>query len=237
MQHMSENKIDISKHQGLVHRVVKQYSRNADNYDDLFQEGMIGLWMASQKYDASLGKFSTYAYYWIRMKVQNYANSKFRPVHIPHNIQYDAARFNKKAWIKYMKTGKYTKPKEVENLEKLKFIHLDSSTTEDTYDTFHELVGDASEHKIVDFMRYRSKRYIIQLCENLIADGKYKQRDWDILRMYYGLDKDEINHTFREIGLKYGVTRQRIEQSVKKSLGIIRTALKDKLKKGDMLED
>lgn len=53
----------------LVHSVVYRYKR-FDNYDDLYQEGMIGLIKAVQQYNADTSfHFTRYAMWWIKARV------------------------------------------------------------------------------------------------------------------------------------------------------------------------
>jgi len=57
----------IKKYLPLVKNIASKYSNNNVLYDDLVQEGTIGLWKAWQRYDESReAKFSTYAVYWIK---------------------------------------------------------------------------------------------------------------------------------------------------------------------------
>lgn len=62
-------------HTGLVHFVVCKYTTpGSEYYDDLFQEGFIGLLIAIPKYDPVnfRASFGHYAYYWIRAYVLAY---------------------------------------------------------------------------------------------------------------------------------------------------------------------
>ncbi len=53
----------------LVHSVVYKYKR-FDNYDDLYQEGMIGLIKAVQHYNSDTSfHFTRYAMWWVRARV------------------------------------------------------------------------------------------------------------------------------------------------------------------------
>jgi RNA polymerase sigma factor (sigma-70 family) len=53
--------------QGLVHQCAKKYMQAGIEFDDLVQEGNLGLVIAAERYDANRGaKFSTYAMHWIR---------------------------------------------------------------------------------------------------------------------------------------------------------------------------
>lgn len=57
----------VAANTGLISLVVKPHMVD---YDDAFQDGVLGLARATQKFDPSKGfKFSTYAYQWIRQAV------------------------------------------------------------------------------------------------------------------------------------------------------------------------
>jgi len=66
--------LDLSLHTGLVHWQAKRYAWCKAPYEDLVQEGMIGLIIARNKFDPAVGvKFATYATYWVRAKIQRFA--------------------------------------------------------------------------------------------------------------------------------------------------------------------
>lgn len=58
----------IKQNQGLICRIASRYIRcyKGGDYDDLMQEGAIGLLQAVEKYDQDKGKFAAYAAYWIK---------------------------------------------------------------------------------------------------------------------------------------------------------------------------
>lgn len=63
------------KFKGMVYSIAHKY-RNYAEFDDLVQEGYLGLSYASDTYDDSKGtKFSTHAYNNIRYSILNYLNS------------------------------------------------------------------------------------------------------------------------------------------------------------------
>ena len=52
----------IRQHEGLVHVVLRRQARGGVAYEDLLQEGRIGLWQAVLHFDPHRGvAFSTYA--------------------------------------------------------------------------------------------------------------------------------------------------------------------------------
>lgn len=56
---------------GLVHLVANQYARPMVRYEDLVQEGTMGLIRATETFETDRGvRFSTYSVYWIRAKIQ-----------------------------------------------------------------------------------------------------------------------------------------------------------------------
>lgn len=58
---------------GLIHLVAQAYRRAGIRYEDLVQEGAMGLLRAAETFDPERGvRFGTYAVYWIRSKVQRY---------------------------------------------------------------------------------------------------------------------------------------------------------------------
>ena len=68
----------LKAHLWVVKRRVAQY-KGMSHYDDLYQEGMLGLMKAAEKFDASKGfQFSTYAGWWVRQKVQRAAWGDFK---------------------------------------------------------------------------------------------------------------------------------------------------------------
>ena len=73
----------IERNLGLVRAVARPYVGRGVPFDDLVQEGTIGLVRAVEKFDHSRGlKFSTYAVWWIRRSVMQ-AISAERTIRIP----------------------------------------------------------------------------------------------------------------------------------------------------------
>lgn len=80
----------VENNMGMVHYHAHVYKKkhgfNHDEYQDLAQEGMLGLIRAAEKFDESKGfRFSTYSSYWIRSYMTKFVKKYYKYRTVPLN--------------------------------------------------------------------------------------------------------------------------------------------------------
>src|SRR5215467_5174621 len=88
----SSTPIGVEEHLGLVmHYAKRAIERHQDQHlldlDDLYQEGVLGLMHAIEKFDARKGfRFSTYATHWIHWAIEQAIMHESRTIRLPTTI-------------------------------------------------------------------------------------------------------------------------------------------------------
>ena len=207
----------IKNHLGLVHLVAKKYWGMP--YEDLVQEGCIGLLVAIERFDPERGyRFSTYANFWIRQSISRALQKNIGQIYLPSHVYFDKIRLERA--ISCLRAEKAREPSP-EDVSRVLDWTLQKTTRIQSLPTANpsEDMGDfACLDDVEDrAMNAADAERMISAMEDL------SERERRILRMYYGFDDHE--RSTREIAHGEGVSREmvrrirkRAEQNLKKIL-------------------
>ena len=209
----------------LVLSTAKLFEGKGLEYDDLVQEGTLGLIKAIEKYDFIQGvSFGFYAKTWIKQSIIQAINTQSLTVKIPQNqlILYNRVR---KEVEKYEQKNEFNPS--ITEIEIGEDIELDNlSYLGGLPDDLHELVSrkeNLDDYPSVDFSAddIVMKESKIHFANSLLR--KLKHRESDILRSVFGIGVKE--ETLEEIGDRLCLTRERVrqikEKAIRKLRGII----------------
>ncbi|HEV2471493.1 MAG TPA: sigma-70 family RNA polymerase sigma factor, partial [Chthonomonadales bacterium] len=71
----------------LVINIAKNYHNCLVPFEDLVQEGAIGLMTAAERFDPNKGyRFSTYATHWVRQAISRAIDNKAKAIRIPAHV-------------------------------------------------------------------------------------------------------------------------------------------------------
>lgn len=204
----------------LVISIAKKFSNRGLAFDDLIQEGNLGLVRAVDKFEPQRNlRFSTYATCWIFQFVRRAINDTSRTVRVPVHAQELATKLHKTANFLHAEFGREATAEEIAKvlilpLEKVQ-THLQLLTEPISLDsnlTFNDdfSLMDAVIAKNLD----TSDRIIAKLHARAQAEKVLRllnERELDVIKFRFGID-DSIPHTLDETASHFGVTKERIRQ-------------------------
>ncbi len=223
----------ILANQQLVKYVAKSYIGNGLEFDDLFQEGIIGLMTAIQKFDYQKGyKFSTYAVWWIRHAIYH-AIRKARAIPVPtyreqeynHIMKVHAQLVNElqrkpslDEWANHLGMEKESLQEIVNSIPNV--VSFESKVSSEDDKELGDFYEDSKARFEEDVVQRQYVSEILKLSKEILSEKEYQ-----VLLLRFGL-ADGTSYTLEEVGRKFNVTRERIRQIEAKALIKLKHSLK-----------
>ena len=214
----------------LVVSLARHYQGCGLSYQDLIQEGNIGLIKAAEKFDVSKGfRFSTYASWWIKQALSRAIADQSRTIRIPVHMTENINKFKKTERELLNQLNREPKIKEIADamgISEKQAKEIQSYIVEPT--SLDIQVGDDDDTTIGSFIEdthfinpesayiKESNGDIVNAVLDTLSD-----REANILRLRFGIGGKKAM-TLEEVGKEYGLTRERIRQIEAKALRKLR---------------
>ncbi len=221
----------------LVVSFAKKYTGKGVSFSDLIQEGNIGLSKAVDKFDYETGKrFSTYASWWIRQSLARAITDQAKAIRLPVHIAHLMKKLTTISRKLEQKLSREPTPEEIAEEAELspekikKTLGLSQETV-----SFETPVGEEKDTPMIDFIANATipppvyeltlemlRKEVRELLEKVVKD----KRELEILKLRFGLEGE--TYSLREIGKRYGVSRERIRQIQERALKRLRTPAEER---------
>ena len=227
----------LQNHLRLVISVAQKFRNRGVPFNDIVQEGNMGLMRAVDKFDPHLGhKFSTYAVWWIKQNMIHCIAAQSRTIRIPAHMLSLISKINNTEQRLLQTLGREPESEEIAEVLELstakvnavrcmarQAVSLQASLgNKDEKFSLEDTLEDRTvSNDFTDFDRGETYKTLYKLLKTLT------EREQEIIISRFGLFGHKPT-PFTALSVKYNLTRERVRQLELKILDKLRTP--DKLK-------
>lgn len=212
----------ISNNSRLVLSIANQFSKNYNNFEDVYQNGMLGLMRALEKFDIKKEtKFSTYATLWIKQAIIRHLHNNKRMIRIPVHFSERIYKYEKLVDEYRKRLGRTPTNEEIiaemglneEQLNDLILVNyychtssLDEPIDTDSKNTLGELVYDDQ-----DFIQSTIDSMFFSQIYDIIERMDFNFLEKQILSMHYGLNGGKV-YSYDEIAKQFNMSKKKVKE-------------------------
>ena len=225
----------------LVRWVARKYAWSKIDFADLVQEGNVGLITAAEKYDYRVGRFTTYAIWWVRQAIGRMIMDYSTIIRLPVHIQELRQKILKASREVAEKVGRVPTTEEIavhaqiskERIERMfltmriQTVSLDDTQRIDGYGEGSEgdgpTIGDSiADDRIISPDLYieasqelaASRRRVDEILREIMDGMSLTERNVEVFKTFYGFDGSDKRRTLEVVGQQFKLTRERIRQII-----------------------
>ncbi len=214
----------------LVVWLARKYKNRGLDFDDLVQEGNLGLLRAVEKFDPERGfRFGSYAAWWIQQSMARALSNQSRTIRIPAYMNERLTQLRKATARVTHDLGRPPSTAELSRALKLPEDRIAAAMLLPQRSlSMQSPVGDDDDRELCDLLpdeRYLSPRdaaiasELAQTIQGILAELPPRERR--VLCLRFGLDNARPQ-TLQAVASRFGVSRERIRQVEKSALEKLR---------------
>jgi RNA polymerase primary sigma factor len=223
----------VAANQRLVYSIAKRYQGQGLDWEDLVQEGNIGLLRAIERFDPERGlKFSTIGVWWIRQAIGRAVADQGGTIRLPAYLHTAHVRL-KRAETQCLEEQDRLPTDE----DLLEATGLSPETLEclrqatGTLVSLSEQWGDEEGQERGDILADPTSNLEEETVAGIFSQeiqhalaATLTPQEVFIIRKRFGLQGEEAEQTLRQIGRELGISRERVRQKEERALIKLRTA-------------